>query len=105
MGPFVDYLLDIDHLLIMVAASASLGLVRRVAPCLDDNPTWQRILPAMPIVLCSVAVWLPGLTEGNVSERLLLGLVLGAFCGHAHKLLRQTVFGHDNRNRNHHPRL
>lgn len=101
MGAFVDYLLRPEHALVMCAVWVVIGLVKRVAPCLESNRTWLRMLPVMPIILCSWAVWVPGLVEGTPAERVLLGLVLGSFCGHMHKFIRQSVFGNDKRIRDH----
>lgn len=105
MGAFVDYLLRPEHALIACAVWVVLGLVRRTAPCLETNRVWLRMLPLMPTILCSWAVWVPGLVEGSPAERVLLGVVLGAFCGHLHKFLKQTVFGDDERIRDHSRRL
>lgn len=105
MGVFVDYLLRPEHALIMLAAWVVLSLIKRVAPCLEQNRVWLRLLPLMPVLLCSWAVWFPGLVFGSPSEKILLGLVLGSFCGHAYKFFRQTVFGNDRRIRDHPARL
>lgn len=106
MGDFAAYLLKADHLLIMVAVWVGIATVQRLCPSLADNPNWVRALPAIPILACSVLVWVPGLgVVGTVSERVLLGLVLGAFSGQAHKLLKQSVFGNDKRIRDHPKRL
>jgi hypothetical protein len=101
MADFVDYMMTLEHILIMASCSAALALTRRLMPTLCGDSTWARLLPAMPIVLCSIAVWLPGLVEGSTAEKALLGVVLGSFAGHAHKLVRQTVFGNDKRIRDH----
>ncbi len=92
-------------MLIMVAVWVGVSTLQRLFPDLAQDRRWVRALPVVPIVLCSVLVWLPGLTDGTVAERILLGVVLGAFCGHAHKLVRQTVFGNDRRVRRPGPRL
>jgi hypothetical protein len=105
MTGWVEYLLRIEHMLIMVAVSALIGLARSLWPGLSGNPVWVRALPALPIAACSVAVWVPGLTDGTPAERVLLGIVLGSVCGHAHKLTKQGVFGNDKRIRDHPQRL
>lgn len=105
MTGWAEYLLRIEHMLIMVAVSALIGLARSVWPGLADNRAWARSLPALPILACSVAVWVPGLTDGESAERVLLGIVLGSVCGHAHKLTRQSILGNDKRIRDHPQRL
>lgn len=105
MGAFVDYLLRTEHMLIMLGVWVGLTLAQRMLPRLAENRHWARALPAVPVLACSVAVWLPGLVDGSPAERVLLGLILGSFSGHAHKLLKQSVFGNDKRIRDHPPRL
>jgi hypothetical protein len=105
MSEFVEYLTRTEHFLIMLGVWVSIGFVRRMLPCLEQNRSWLRVLPVLPILLCSFAVWLPGLTQGGTFERVLLGLVLGAFCGHAHKLAKQTFLGNHKRIRDHPQRL
>lgn len=105
MGGFVDYLLRTEHILIACSVWVAIGLVRRLVPELERNHVWVRLLPLMPTILCSISVWLPDLVEGGPTDRILLGLVLGSFCGHLHKLFKQTVFGVDNRIRDHPARL
>jgi len=95
MGVFAEYLLRSEHLLVMVAVSASMSLAAKIMPSLNVNPYWVRLLPVIPVLACSAAVWLPGLLDGTVGERLLLGVVLGSLCGHAHKLVLQSIFGND----------
>ena len=106
MGEFAAYLFRTEHMLLMLAVSVTLSMAPRLLPGLADNPYWVRLLPIIPIGACSVAVWLPGLVEGAVTERVLLGVVLGALCGHAYKMVTQTIFGNDRRIRDHpRPRL
>lgn len=101
MAGWASYLLRTEHMLIMCAVWILIALTRNLWPGLDNNRHWVRSLPALPVVACSVAVWIPGLTDGPAAERILLGIVLGAMCGHAHKLTRQSIFGNDRRIRDH----
>lgn len=106
MGNFAAYLLRTEHLLLMLAVSVTVSMAPRLVPALADNPYWVRLLPVLPIAACSAAVWLPGLVSGTVAERVLLGVVLGALCGHAYKMVTQTIFGNDRRISDHpRPRL
>ena len=106
MEQFASYLLRIENVLIMVAVSAMISILQHVfAEQLEHNPTWARLLPATPVLLCSVVVWLPGLAQGSASQKILLGVVLGSFSGYAYKLMKQTVFGNDRRIRDHPKRL
>lgn len=102
---FIAYLLQPEHMLIMLAVWAVLGLVRRIWPALDNNPIWVRLLPLIPVLACSAIVWLPYLVEGSPGHKALLGIVLGSFCGHAHKIVSQGIFGNDKRIRDHPARL
>jgi hypothetical protein len=105
MGAFVDYLLQTEHALIACAAWVVLAMVKRVAPCLSENRVWLRLLPVMPTVLCTWAAFWPGLVEGTVGERVLLGIVLGAISSHVYKLVQQSLLGNDKRIRDHPSRL
>jgi hypothetical protein len=105
MHDFAVYLLRTEHLLIMLAVWVLIWLARRLMPELDRSAVFVRLLPALPIVGCFALVWLPGLVDGVPGEKALLGLVLGAFCGHAHKLAKQSIFGNDRRIRDHPQRL
>jgi hypothetical protein len=105
MVGWAAYLLQTEHMLIACAVWVLIALTRSLWPGLDNNRLWVRLLPALPVAACSVAVWIPGLVEGPTAERVLLGIVLGALCGHAHKLTKRTVFGNDKRIRDHPPRL
>lgn len=101
MGDFAAYLLRTEHLLLMLSVSAVISLAPRLLPGLVGNRYWVRALPVLPIAACSTAVWLPGLVDGTIVERVLLGIVLGALCAHAHKLVTQSIFGDDKRIRDH----
>lgn len=101
MTGWAAYLLRTEHMLIMCAVWVIISLVRSLWPALENNRAWVRALPALPVVACSVAVWIPGLVEGATGERILLGIVLGAMCGHAHKVTKQSIFGNDKRIRDH----
>lgn len=105
MQDFAAYILQTEHILLMVAVSAVIALLQRVLPGLADNPYWARLLPALPVLACSVAVWVPGLLVASPGERLMLGVVLGSLCGHVHKTIKQTIFGNDKRIRDHPTRL
>lgn len=102
---FAAYLLRTEHVLIACAVWILISVLQRLVPDLGRSRLWARLLPVTPIVGCSVAVWLPGLVEGGAWERVLLGIVLGAGCGHIHKIVRQSLLGNDRRIRDHPARL
>lgn len=105
MDDLAAYILRTEHILLMAAVAAVIEAVGRALPGLADNPYWVRLLPVLPMLACSVAVWVPGLVDGSVGERMVLGVLLGSFCGHFHKVVRQTVLGNDKRIRDHPKRL
>jgi hypothetical protein len=94
---FVAYLLTTENALIMAAVSVSIHTVQLFTPQLEHNSTWGRLLPALPVLLCSAAVWFPGLVDGGIGQRVLLGIVLGAVSGQSYKVLRQSILGDDRR--------
>ncbi len=95
----IDYLMRVDNLLVVAAVWVLISVVNRVFPKLKAHRVYARIAPALPILLCSAAVWIPGTAdpELGVGSRIFLGIVLGALVANAHKLLGQTVLGRDDR--------
>jgi hypothetical protein len=86
------------NLLIIVGAWAVVKTLTMAIPELADRPWFARLLPVLPLALTSGFVWIPGATEAaGVGERIMLGLVLGFFVGHAHKIIGQTALGRDRR--------
>lgn len=96
---FASYLLTVPNLLIVAAVWSLIQVTSRILPSVIDHPITARLMPLVPIAMCSAAVWLPGSVEGDpsIATRIYLGIVLGAMVGHAHKILRQTALGHDDR--------
>lgn len=99
MQQFTAYLMTVPNLLIVAGVWTLIQSVVKAAPGLLTHPVAARILPLVPILLCSAAVWIPGAVEGDptIGSRIFLGIVLGALCGHAHKIFKQTALGQDTR--------
>ena len=99
MNQFIDYLLRTEHLLAVAGVWILLSLFAKLLPRIALTRIYARIVPLLPIVLCSGAVWLPGIAQSGlgVGARIFLGIVLGALVGHAHKIFGQTVLGKDAR--------
>ncbi len=98
----IDYLMRVENLSIAVAVWVLLSIFCRVFPKVKAHPLWARLAPALPILLCSIAVWIPGVAdpELGVGSRVMLGIILGAVAANAHKILGQTVLGNDARIKN-----
>ena len=98
----IDYLMRVENLSVAVAVWIVLSVVNRIFPKLKAHPVYARAAPALPIVLCSVCVWIPGIADPTlgVGSRIMLGIILGAVAANAHKILGQTVLGKDDRIRN-----
>ncbi len=96
---FADYLLQVENLLIVAACWTLMETIHKIFPRVKSHSIWARFAPAAPILLCSAAVWIPGAvaSEVSVGTRILLGIVLGAMTANAHKILKQTALGHDDR--------
>jgi len=99
---FLDYFLQTPNLLIAMGSSVLLGAMHRVFPEVRRHHFWARVAPLAPILLCSALVWIPGAgIQGiSVADRIMLGIVLGALSANAHKIFKQSAFGHDSRIRN-----
>ena len=100
MTDFASYLMQVNHMLIVVSVWVLMSLVRRIVPAVGDHHIYATLSPVLPIVLCSVAVWIPGLVDGSIATKIMLGIVLGAMAANGHKIVRQTLLGDDQRIRN-----
>lgn len=94
---FTEYLMRVENLLIVAAVWVVMSTLRRVWPELGEHHLWARFSPVMPLVLCSAAVWIPGVVDGTPGMKVLLGIVLGAMSANAHKIFKQTALGRDQR--------
>lgn len=96
---FIAYLLQVPNLLIVLGSSVILGVIHRVFPTFGGHHWWARFAPLAPILLCSALVWVPGAGPDGITvgSRILLGIVLGAMSANAHKIFKQSLFGHDDR--------
>jgi len=94
---FLSMMLRYENLIIMLSAWISIGLIGKMAPKFRDSKIGARLQPIAPFLFTSGACWLPGLlpAESGLGERLMLGLILGWGSGHTHKILKQTIYGHD----------
>jgi hypothetical protein len=79
------------NVLLMVAVWTIIQTVRRVAPSMFAHGTvLARLLPVAPVVLCQIAVWIPGpwVSEATTAmERVVLGTVIGACTSNLHAVL------------------
>lgn len=94
-----DLLLVPSHLYLMAASWILMYGARKILPDLHEHPTLARALPLMPILLCSIGVWIPGAVEPGLlaGERIIMGIVLGGATAYSHKTIKQTILGHDAR--------
>ena len=95
MTEFTDLLWRLESVLIMAAVWVLMSAAKKVFPDKMQLAIVARVLPLIPIALCSGAVWIPGLAPSGieVGPRIMLGVVLGAGAGQAHKILKQTGLG------------
>jgi hypothetical protein len=97
MNEFTEILWRLESLLTMAAVWVLMSAAKKTIPKVMQNPLVIRLLPLVPIALCSGAVWIPGLAPAGIEAgpRIMLGVVLGAGAGQAHKILKQTGLGRD----------
>jgi hypothetical protein len=95
----VDYLMRVEHLLVVAAVWFLQSVFCRVFPRAKAHKLYARIAPVVPLLLCSGAVWIPGVVSDDIGigSRIFLGVVLGALTANAHKIFGQTVLGRDDR--------
>lgn len=98
-GELIDYLMRVEHLLIVAGVWILQSVAVKVFPRIKAHRFYARLAPVAPIALCSIAVWIPGVVELDlgVGSRIFLGIVLGALVANAHKIFGQTVLGRDDR--------
>lgn len=98
----IDYLMRVENLIVVAAVWTLISVLARIFPRLKSHPVWARAAPAAPMVLCSIAVWIPGTVNGDIGigSRIFLGIILGALVANGHKIFGQTVLGNDARIKN-----
>jgi hypothetical protein len=76
--------------LLMVAVWTGIQTTRRVLPqFLTGTAPLARFMPLAPLVLCCIAVWIPGPwlnPDETWGQRLVLGVVLGALTSNLHNI-------------------
>jgi hypothetical protein len=100
MDPLTDLLLRPSSLYLMGAVWVVMETAgRMLPPKVTANQVYLRVLPLVPILLCSAAVWIPGIISDPLSpsSRVLVGIILGWGAGQVHKIFMQTVLGRDPR--------
>lgn len=92
-------LLNPTNLLIICFVWVLLSMLQNYLPVLERNKTFVRLLPLLPIVICSIIVWIPGAAPHapTAMYKVMLGVVLGAMAANGHKIFRQTALGQDDR--------
>lgn len=94
MEGLIDAVFATQHIIAMVATWALIEVIKRLVPTMATSGWFKRLLPLMPLIFCSAAVWLPGVSMPMPwGSRVLLGIVLGSISGHVHKMARQTLLG------------
>lgn len=95
--------LEAEYFLIVAAVPVLIRTVLGLFPALATKKATARLLPVVPLLLCSAAVWIPGIADDmEIGNRIFLGIALGSIAGQSHKLAKQTVMGDDRRIRRKH---
>jgi hypothetical protein len=87
----VNALLTHWNVLLIVAVWAGIQSVKRACPdeWFDAGKPLARLLPLAPLVVCSVAVWIPGpwLDPAETpAQKLILGVILGTVTSNFHTI-------------------
>lgn len=98
-GALLDLLLRQENIYVMAAVVSLLAALKKVAGKMSNHSLYVRLAPLYPLVLCSAAVWIPGLQPDGMTPgaKILVGFILGGACGWVHKLYTQTIMGKDAR--------
>ena len=76
---------------LIVAVWLGIQTVKRLLPdeFFDDGKPLARILPVLPMAICSVCVWVPGpwlSADETAAQRVILGIILGAVTANMHAI-------------------
>lgn len=87
----LENLLTYQNVLVIIAAWFAVTTLRKMFPRFFVERWGSRILPVLPAIVCQILVWatVQWQPEASAGERVLLGLVLGAFTANAHSILRR----------------
>lgn len=99
MGHVFDpatYLLTPQNVMVCAAAWAIIQMLSKGIPEVFTSKLALRLKPVASMVLCTALCFIPNVQPPDISaaNKVLLGIVLGAFAGQVHKILKQTVLGH-----------
>lgn len=87
-------LLTYWNVLLVVAVWTVVQTIRGMFPgWLSKGGKLASVVPALPIVICSAAVWIPGpwlTSDASWGERVVLGVVLGALTANGHSIVKKT---------------
>lgn len=100
LGPLFSQLATLENLMLQIAVSAIIVAFARVFPTIAASAAFGRLAPVLPLALCALAVAvlpLPAWSALPVVQRALLGVTLGVGAGWAHKLVKQSLLGSDQR--------
>ena len=92
-----DVLLNPMNAAISTAAWFIIGGLTKAFAGSRAEKVWARLLPLLPLLVCAGLYFLAAPVGLTFSEKLMMGLMLGALTGHGDKALKQTVRGQDDR--------
>jgi hypothetical protein len=96
---FIEALTRVEYGAVQCAAAVIIILFARAFPKITASKTYARIAPLLPLVLCILLGFIPGVhpAEMPFGVRILFGVLLGATLGWAYKFVKQSVGGQDDR--------
>jgi len=99
MDSLTGLLMRPENLYLMAAVAAIQETIQRMFPRLKARPLWVRVAPMLPLVLCSIGVWIPGVADPTVTAglRVMTGIILGFVVAGSYKVVMQSVLGKDSR--------
>jgi hypothetical protein len=91
--------LTYQNALVMAGTWGLLETVTRALPKVFTLQVTVRFLPFASLVICSAAVWIPGVVPSDmpIGIRVFLGINLGVWAGWFYKVWKQTIRGRDAR--------
>jgi hypothetical protein len=94
-------MLNPENLAVVTGVSIVLLTLTRAVPELVAASWWARLQPLISLLICTAALWLPGVADARMSigDRVLLGLLLGLLTGRVYEILGRMIVGRHRRTR------
>ena len=90
-----DLLLTLPNLMILCSVWSLIQALGKSLPNIFGKSVTKRLKPGAGLALCVVACMIPGVQPDDMgmTDRVMVGTILGNAVGHAHKIIGRTFLG------------